>query len=276
MREQGAPLREPTDAAVREAPTAEPFWRLMAAGVVVGGLMAFFAPLGTHQMPPWMRAAYWVPTILAGSLIGYGLARWSASWVWLPERSVWRAPVLATLTAAPMTAIVLLVNQAVFDRVSPPAAWAFLFGIVWVISAAMTALSDLIVRAHRAEVMAFHPAPEPPADAAPSPAPPRPRLLDRLPEKIRGGALYALEAEDHYLRAHTSRGSDLILMRMADAEAELEGVEGLRVHRSWWVARAGVASARREGERIILTLKSGAEAPVSRANAAAVRAAGWV
>jgi DNA-binding LytR/AlgR family response regulator len=148
-----------------------------------------------------------------------------------------------------------------------------MFGIVWVISAAMTALSSLIVTAHQAEVMAFHAAPEPAPSAAP---PPRARFLDRLPEKIRGGALYALEAEDHYLRAHTSKGADLILMRMADAEAELEGVEGLRVHRSWWVARAGVTAARREGDRIILTLKSGVEAPVSRANVSAVRAAGWV
>jgi hypothetical protein len=274
MREQDDPMREPAAGAVREASTADPFWRLIGAGAVVGGLMAFFGPLGTHDLPVWTRIAYWPPIILIGTLIGYGMTRWSQSWDWLPQRSIWRAPVMATLVSAPMTAVVLLANQAMLGVVVSPPAWLALFAIVWVISAAMTALSSLIVTAHKAEIMAFHPAPEP---AAPAAAPsPRVRFLDRLPEKIRGGALYALEAEDHYLRAHTSKGSDLILMRMADAEAELEGEEGLRVHRSWWVARAGVAAARRDGDRIILTLKSGAEAPVSRANASAVRAAGWV
>ncbi len=274
MRERGDAMREQPAGAVREAPNADPFLRLIGASLVVGGLLAFFAPFGTDEMPIGLRFAYWPPIILVGTLIGYGLTRWSQSWTWLPERSIWRAPLLATLVAAPMTAIVLLANSIFFGAVLTPVTWLWMFGIVWVISAAMTALSSLIVTAHQAEVMAFHPAAEPVAPAAAPP--PRARFLDRLPEKIRGGALYAVEAEDHYLRAHTSKGSDLILMRMADAEAELEGVEGLRVHRSWWVARAGVTAARREGDRIILTLKSGAEAPVSRANVSAVRSAGWV
>lgn len=267
-------MREPTDGAVREAPTADPFWRLVGAGAAVGCLMAFFGPLGTDRMPAMVRFAYWPAVILIGSLMGYGLTRWSMSWGWLPQSSIWRAPVMATLVAAPMTGVVLLANQLAFGLVVPPRAWIFLFGIVWVISIAMTALSSLIVTAHRAETMAFHPSPQLSPDAGQPPL--RPRFLDRLPDKIRGGALYALEAEDHYLRAHTSKGSDLILLRMADAEAELEGMGGLRVHRSWWVARAGVAEARRDGDRLILTLKSGVEAPVSRANVSAVRAAGWV
>ena len=37
-----------------------------------------------------------------------------------------------------------------------------------------------------------------------------------------------MEAEDHYLRLHTSKGQDLILMRLSDAIAELEGIEGAR------------------------------------------------
>ena len=84
-----------------------------------------------------------------------------------------------------------------------------------------------------------------------------------------------MEAEDHYLRLHTSRGSDLILMRLADAVAELEGIEGARTHRSWWVAKDAVVDAKASDGRAVLKLKNGAEAPVSRTYARALRQARW-
>jgi DNA-binding LytR/AlgR family response regulator len=70
-----------------------------------------------------------------------------------------------------------------------------------------------------------------------------PKFLERLPLKLRGAEVWAVEAEDHYLRLHTSKGQDLILMRLADAVAELEGIEGAQVHRSWWVARDAITDA---------------------------------
>ena len=81
--------------------------------------------------------------------------------------------------------------------------------------------------------------------------------------------------EDHYVRAHTSLGSELVLMRLGDAIAELKGVDGRQVHRSWWVARTGISDVRKEGGKLTLILKSGAEAPVSRTYSSAVKAAGW-
>jgi DNA-binding LytR/AlgR family response regulator len=99
--------------------------------------------------------------------------------------------------------------------------------------------------------------------------------LDRFPARLRGAALYAVEAEDHYLRLHTSRGSDLILMRLSDAIAELEGLEGARTHRSWWVARDAVQSADRSEARIRLRLPDGLIAPVSRTYGKDLREAGW-
>jgi DNA-binding LytR/AlgR family response regulator len=103
----------------------------------------------------------------------------------------------------------------------------------------------------------------------------RPELLDRLPEKLNGAELHAIEAEDHYLRLHTDRGSALVLMRLADAMAELEGLEGARTHRSWWVARDAVLHASRGRGRALLKLKGGLEAPVSRTYAPLLRRAGW-
>ncbi len=113
------------------------------------------------------------------------------------------------------------------------------------------------------------------APAAASASPSRPRFLERLPFRLQDAELYAVEAEDHYLRARTSKGSELILMRFSDALAEIEGIEGAQSHRSWWVAKAGIADVRRSG-RAVLVLKDGAEAPVSRTHAKALRGLGWL
>ena len=65
-------------------------------------------------------------------------------------------------------------------------------------------------------------------------------------------------------------------MRLSDAIAELEGLEGAQTHRSWWVARDAVESTRRDGDKFVLVLKGGVEAPISRPNVRALREAGWL
>ena len=58
--------------------------------------------------------------------------------------------------------------------------------------------------------------------------------------------------------------------------ASWRALDGLQTHRSWWVAEAGVDKGKSANGRIVLALKSGVEAPVSRTYAKAVREAGWV
>jgi hypothetical protein len=101
-----------------------------------------------------------------------------------------------------------------------------------------------------------------PGSAEPA-APAQPRLADRLPPKL-GLEILALQMEDHYVRVHTSRGNALLLLRMRDAVAELDRLEGAQVHRSWWVAREAVLSVERDGRRASLTLTNGLRVPVSR------------
>ena len=81
--------------------------------------------------------------------------------------------------------------------------------------------------------------------------------------------------EDHYVRAHTVLGSELILLRMRDAVGELEGIDGAQVHRSWWVARDAVEDVKRDGRNLRLVLPGGLEAPVSRARVVELKEAGW-
>jgi hypothetical protein len=101
------------------------------------------------------------------------------------------------------------------------------------------------------------------------------RFLTRLPPRL-GRDLLCLQMEDHYVRAHTALGSDLILIPLHQAVAELEGLEGLQVHRSWWVSRAAVAGIERDGRSLRLKLRNGVSAPVSRRAVAALKAAAWI
>ena len=100
-----------------------------------------------------------------------------------------------------------------------------------------------------------------------------PAILQRLPLEKRG-ALVALSATDHYVEVVTERGSELVLMRLADAITEAAPTKGLQVHRSHWVALERVQGTRRRGDGALLDMGAGLEIPVSRRNMGAIRAAG--
>lgn len=89
------------------------------------------------------------------------------------------------------------------------------------------------------------------------------RFLKRLPAEL-GSDLMCLSMEDHYVRVHTAAGDTLILMRMADAVAELEDYPGQQVHRSWWVAADAVLETVRETRKVSLRLRNGLQVPVSQ------------
>lgn len=223
--------------------------------------MAIIGAFGTIEAPLSRRLLYWVPSMVVGSLFGF-----AASWIIGRPRRIgdnawllWAAVSLAV--SVPITVFVWLYTEFMFDI--PDGALLYLFPNVLVVSAAMTAIMTLVYRPGAA------------THAAPTPNATPVRFIARFPPKLKGALLYAVSAEDHYLRLHTSKGSDLILMRLSDAIVELEGLEGAQTHRSWWVARDAVESVQRDGDRIMLRLKDGAEAPVSRPNIRPLREAGW-
>ena len=100
-----------------------------------------------------------------------------------------------------------------------------------------------------------------------------PALLDRLPFDKRG-PLLALSVSDHYVEVRTSKGHELLLMRLSDAIRETAPEPGLQIHRSHWVAKSAVQSARRDGARAFLTLIDGTEVPASRTYLPALKEAG--
>ena len=65
-------------------------------------------------------------------------------------------------------------------------------------------------------------------------------------------------------------------MRFADAIRETDGVNGLQIHRSHWVALDAVAGTHRHNGRLFLAMQDGTRLPVSRSRAEEVRGAGLV
>ena len=253
------------------APAARRILIDLAAIAGIGAVLAVLAPLGTHRLPMAERLLYWCGLGIVGYAIYRpigGFATAYAKRLALPRWYLWALAV--ALASIPMAAIVWIANHMGSVPEWPGAATALThYAYVALIGAIVTAVMNFV--SERTE-------PSGASDTmieTPTHAAPPVRFIDRLPAHV-GTQLVALEMEDHYVRAHTTLGSELVLMRMRDAVAELDGLDGEQVHRSWWVARDAVEDTIRDGRNVRLVLPSGLEAPVSRANIARLKELGWL
>jgi hypothetical protein len=103
----------------------------------------------------------------------------------------------------------------------------------------------------------------------------RPRLYARLSPGFDGDVL-ALESEDHYVRVHGRRQSELLLMRLRDAITEMDGHPGEQTHRSWWVARDAVSESVGTGRNREIILVNGTRSPVARDSVDRLRQSGFL
>jgi len=98
--------------------------------------------------------------------------------------------------------------------------------------------------------------------------------LRRRPDGVQGVIRY-MQMQDHYLHVHTDQGDGLILARMSDAVADLKGLDGQQVHKSWWVAQAAIEEITYKNRKRTILLKDGTQVPVGRSFEPALRAVGW-
>lgn len=87
-----------------------------------------------------------------------------------------------------------------------------------------------------------------------------------------GSDIVSLSMQDHYVEVTTTIASQLVLIRFSDALTELQGVNGLRVHRSHWIALAHAAGLAREQGKWRVLLTDGRSLPVSQTYLSALRA----
>ena len=92
----------------------------------------------------------------------------------------------------------------------------------------------------------------------------RPMLLSKVPELAEASTIWALSAEDHYVRVMSDQGSALLLMRLSDAMEACAETGGLQIHRSHWVALSAITNTLGKGVPRSVRLPNGAELPVSR------------
>ncbi len=237
----------------------------------IGVVLALVGPFGTFAAPLALRLIFWPGVIWLGYAVYApidALARRLSPVLQLPA---WGLRIAGVLLASLPMSVAVWVLPSLPDAAPVPdltTALTHYFSVA-LIGAIVTVLTTLLRRAE-VEPMGIETTTHPVTTTRAVP----PRFLDRLPAHL-GTDLLALEMEDHYVRAHTALGSELVLLRMRDAVAELDEIAGEQVHRSWWVARGAVADVKRDGRNVRLVLDNGLEAPVSRANLQPLKDAGW-
>jgi hypothetical protein len=226
--------------------------------VAMGLFLAALGPFGSITAPSVVRFIYWPGVIVGGGIIGVavdelGGRRFGNPWLrWIFSSVVMTPGVCVLVVFASIWAFGPSRSRHYLDLV-----WQ-----VFVISVAVMGVRQLIEKT-----------PAPPA--APVEARTDEAFCRRLSARFRAARLIAVEAEDHYLRVHTDAGSELVTLRFADAMADLAGVPGFQVHRSWWAAADAIEGVRWRRGRGELKLAGGLAVPVSRTHAASLKAAGW-
>ena len=250
--------------------------------LVVVALLVFFGPFGTWAiLAVTDRFAFWAATVGVNWIVLHVVV---AITIQVFDARSWPLRIglllAGAVAAVPGTAVVWLAVAAFMDHRPTDA-----FGVISLYSQVLvlnliigSAVCFLVRRARRIRSSsdAESLAPDREADETTPDAAPAPALLERLPAASRAELLH-LRMQDHYVEVHTAVGMELLLMRFRDALREVENVNGLRVHRSHWVARAAVIGVeRRRGGSLALRLVNGSEVPVSRSFAPVLKDQGWI
>ncbi len=251
------------------------FWFLVTVALLV-----YLGPFGTWaSLPVSERLPFWMTTVganwIAGSIVFRVMSLKFRARGW----PAWVGFVLAALTAAlPGTGTVWLVVTVYLDY--RPASVPDVVRLYAQVAVLHLIIGTLVLqfiegRLRRPDARETVPPPDASTQTASQPAP-EAALLARLPARSRAELLH-LRMQDHYVEVHTAAGSELLLLRFRDALREVEGVDGLQVHRSHWVAREAVVRIeRRGGGRVSLRLVNGSRVPVSRSFVPSLRSQGWI
>ncbi|QJB69722.1 LytTR family transcriptional regulator [Parasphingorhabdus halotolerans] len=247
---------------------------------MIGLVFGFLGPFGTFAIPVGIRLAYWVLLILVGYIVFRPIsvcAGWLAEVIDISE---WFAGIIASAVAAlPLT---FFVGFTIWGMPLDPNFFGQRFVILYLQCAMVGFGIFALMRLVFGDRDTAGPAPEKPELVfAPETGNEKPlplievALHKRLPVGFPCN-IFALSVEDHYVRVHAPDQSEMILLRLSDAIAEISELEGMQVHRGWWVARDAIKTAKRDGRNLKLILSNGLEIPVSRSYVGKLKQTGWI
>ncbi|NNE05565.1 MAG: hypothetical protein HKN15_07580 [Xanthomonadales bacterium] len=244
---------------------AKPLATWLTVGVATGLFLALVGALGSYNYSLLFRLGFWQALSLTGAAVAAGLEFLIGKIRWKTGHRYPRWLVLIGLFALVMTPVAYLANST--GGLRPWGDLLMYFQNSVVISSVFVAMRLLLGELYRGRARAALDRADRNDTAA---------FMQRLPLSLRKGRLHALFAEGHYIRVYTDLGSDLVLFRLKDAVRELRSLQGMQVHRSWWVARSAIKDSGRENGRLWLTLEGDIRVPVSRPNVKKLRELGWL
>lgn len=225
--------------------------------VAVSAVVSIAGPFGTYgALTTPDRALFWTP-VIALSVFLSSVVRALVKSLWNLQSTMQGSVLIAGLNSwilAPILYLVILyvLPDPLHDIVSPGEIVLLIASVSMGICALRGSVSPSLEEAQPAGVK-------------------MPRLLRRIDPDLHGD-IWAITVRDHYVDVQTSHGKASLLMRFSDAMDEVDCQEGAQVHRSHWVAWAGVGRVIREGGKLVLHLKNGHQIPVSRNHRAKVDA----
>jgi hypothetical protein len=226
-------------------------WALISLVFAVGG------PFGNHAVMIFPeRLVFWAGmtavAFIAGMAIGLAVERH------LGETPRWRVSLVTAGIVALLMAPPLRWMSGEFTRLTGETAPGFaeVEALVFLLSLGLCSIRQIVEQRAVANPQAPLAEPDAPREA---------RLLSRLDPEFRGAVLW-VTVRDHYVDVRTTVGEVSLLMRFSDAIAELDGMAGLQIHRSHWVAEDAVVGLERENGKLLVLCRDGTRLPVSRSN----------
>jgi DNA-binding LytR/AlgR family response regulator len=234
------------------------FWTGLVAVVLV---LAIIGPFSTFENQDFSaRLVFWGLMATSCYFVGFAVSVFVGRLALQAGASdVLSRLIGGAVSGLPVTIIVWVINKHIYGF-TMEGRFSFLTLLVscTIIAMAIAMIIYQITRAHRPDEVDDTVVKKPVA------------FLRRMPVGL-GREIFSLEAQDHYVNVTTSKGSALVLIRLSDAIAELEGIEGLRIHRSWWVAKDAIIKTTRKNGKLMVALSNDAVLPVSRTYAGAVK-----
>jgi hypothetical protein len=256
----------------------KPRFKKHLAMFCAGLLLSLIGPYDTSNIPEALaRIGYWTSLLVLASLL-------SGPWMRVLEHAfeadgrLWKAMLIFCATLSlPVYSVVIAYDMffgaggefslAHVIKFLSSVEYGAIGYVIWYIQVVVITLMVVTALSFAFTALAKQ---EEPARTRPGQ-----RFLNRLPKEI-GTNLICLNMEDHYVRAYTSRGNALVLMRFGDALAELEDYPGQQTHRSWWVAYSAISHTKRDKRRYLAHLENNMDVPVSQTFTSQMKKAGFI